>query len=52
MILKNNHFNAFYKDGTWYMSQICKMTKTDMIDDIVHEIAHSVEEPYGISHIW
>mgnify|MGYP003131392935 FL=1 len=35
--------NALYKDGTIYVSNI-QDSESDMIDDIVHEIAHSLEE--------
>ena len=38
--------NAFYKDGTLHISNIQQNTQ-DMRDDIIHEIAHSIEEPYG-----
>lgn len=38
--------NAFYKDGALYISNI-QDDEEDLYDDIVHEIAHSVEESYG-----
>jgi hypothetical protein len=38
--------NAFYKDGTLHVSNI-QDDAEDMYDDIIHEIAHSIEEPYG-----
>ena len=38
--------NAFYGDGCLYISNI-QDDEEDMFDDIVHEIAHSLEEPYG-----
>jgi hypothetical protein len=38
--------NAFYKDGTLHVSNI-QDNDEDMLDDIIHEIAHSIEEPYG-----
>ena len=38
--------NAFYKDGAIHVSNI-QDDEEDIIDDIVHEIAHSLEEPYG-----
>ena len=37
------HFNALYKDGTIYVSAT-QDDDADMIDDIVHEIAHSLEK--------
>jgi hypothetical protein len=36
------HFNAMYKDGTIYVSNE-QDDEADMADDIVHEIAHSLE---------
>ncbi len=44
---ENNNFNAMYKDGTIYVTNM-QDDEEDMIDDIVHEFAHSVEEPYGM----
>ena len=38
--------NAFYKDGMLHVSNR-QDDHEDMVDDIVHEIAHSVEEVYG-----
>ena len=38
--------NAFYKDAILHISNKQDNDK-DMIDDIIHEIAHSVEEKYG-----
>ena len=35
--------NAFYKDGVLYVSNIQNSNK-DMLDDMIHEIAHAVEE--------
>ena len=43
---KERHINAFYKDGILHVSNIQDNEK-DLIDDIIHEIAHSIEEPYG-----
>jgi hypothetical protein len=43
---ENRKINAFYKDGTLHISNI-QDNMIDMYDDIVHEIAHSFEEPYG-----
>jgi len=38
--------NAFYKDGVLHVSSV-QDNEADMFDDIVHEIAHSIEELYG-----
>jgi len=38
--------NAFYKDGTLYISNI-QDDEADMYDDIIHEIAHSLESALG-----
>ena len=35
--------NALYKDGVLYVSNM-QDNNTDMLDDIIHEIAHAVEE--------
>jgi hypothetical protein len=43
---EDRKINAFYKDGTLHVSNIQDDAK-DMYDDIIHEIAHSIEEPYG-----
>jgi hypothetical protein len=39
--------NAFYDDGSLYISNF-QDDEADMIDDIVHEIAHHVEENHGM----
>ena len=39
--------NAFYDDGSLYISNV-QDDENDMIDDIVHEIAHHVEENHGM----
>ena len=39
--------NAFYESGTLYITNI-QDDNEDMIDDIIHEIAHSLEQPYGL----
>lgn len=39
--------NAFYKDGALYVSNI-QDDNEDLLDDLVHETAHSVEEQYGM----
>ena len=45
--LKNGReFNAMYKDGAIYISPD-QDNEADLLDDIVHEIAHSLENEYG-----
>ena len=39
-------FNAMYEGGTIYVTNI-QDNESDMVDDIIHEFAHSVEEPFG-----
>jgi len=39
--------NAFYDSGTVCITNN-QFDEADMIDDIIHEFAHSVEEPYGM----
>ena len=43
---EDRNINAFYKDSTLHVSNIQDDEK-DMVDDIVHEIAHSLESLYG-----
>ncbi len=43
---EDNHFNAFYEDGTIHVTNN-QQDNYDMIEDIVHEIAHATEAPYG-----
>ena len=38
--------NAFYKDGILHISNI-QDNESDMLDDFIHEIAHSIESPHG-----
>ena len=38
--------NALYKDGAIYISNQ-QESPQDIVDDIVHEMAHSLETPYG-----
>ena len=42
---KNRSFNAMYKDGAVYISPI-QDNEEDLLDDIIHEIAHSFEKQY------
>ena len=43
---EERNINAFYDSGAIYVSNI-QDDHDDMFDDIVHEIAHSVEDAYG-----
>lgn len=43
---QERNINAFFKDGAVYVTN-SQTDNSDMIDDIVHEIAHSVENLYG-----
>lgn len=38
--------NAFYDSGTVYVSNVQDDT-SDILDDLIHELAHAVEEKYG-----
>jgi hypothetical protein len=38
--------NAVYKDGAIYVTND-QDDEADLVDDIIHEIAHSLESPYG-----
>ncbi len=38
--------NAFYQDGAIHVSNI-QDSPEDLIDDIIHEISHSVESKFG-----
>jgi len=44
--LKEREINAMYLDSAIYVSNI-QDDSEDLIDDIVHEISHAVEEKYG-----
>ena len=43
---EERNLNAFYSDGCLYISNI-QEDQDDLLDDIIHEVAHSIEEPYG-----
>lgn len=43
---EERNINAFYDAGTLYLSPM-QDDDADLFDDIVHEIAHSNEQPYG-----
>ena len=49
-VITRQEANAMYMDGAIYLTNDQDDDK-DMIDDIIHEIAHSVEELYG-HHIY
>ena len=42
---EERQINALYKDGAIYVTN-AQSSNEDMVDDIVHEIAHSLEETY------
>jgi len=44
--LRKQNYNAAYKDGAIYVSNN-QEGNHDVLDDIVHEIGHSVEDNYG-----
>ena len=44
---KDRKINAMYKDGCLYITNE-QDDANDLIDDIIHEIAHSLEEPFGL----
>tara|TARA_R110000824_G_scaffold11540_2_gene50344 strand:+ start:21346 stop:22047 length:702 start_codon:yes stop_codon:yes gene_type:complete len=43
---EKRNINSYYEDGTIYVSNF-QDSEEDMIDDIVHEISHSLETPLG-----
>ena len=43
---KDRQINAMYKDGAIYITN-AQTDNEDMIDDIIHELAHAVEKEYG-----
>ena len=45
-VLDDRDLNALYKDKTIYLTNI-QDSEEDMLDDIIHEMAHSVEEVYA-----
>ena len=44
---EDRDINAMYKDGCLYITNQ-QDDAADLIDDIIHEVAHSLEEPYGL----
>ena len=47
VFLRKRAVNAAYMDGAIYISNIEQDSEEDLLDDIVHEFAHAVEEKYG-----
>ena len=45
--LKKREVNAAFQDGALYISNV-QDDEDDLLDDVIHEIAHSVEEQYGL----
>ena len=45
-IFKKKNVNALYSDGAMYITND-QTDSDDMVDDIIHELAHAVEEQYG-----
>ena len=43
---KDRQINAMYKDGAIYITN-AQSDNDDMIDDLVHELAHAAEKEYG-----
>jgi Mlc titration factor MtfA (ptsG expression regulator) len=43
---RDRQISAAYKDGALYISNV-QADEADIIDDIIHELAHSLEEPHG-----
>ena len=43
---KGRQINAMYKDGAIYITN-AQSDNDDMVDDMVHELAHAVEKEYG-----
>ena len=44
---EKNDFNAFYDSGTICITNVQDDSR-DMLDDLIHEYAHSLEEPHGM----
>ena len=45
--LQDRQIQAMYRDCAIYCTNL-QSNEEDMIDDLVHEIAHSLEQPYGM----
>ena len=46
-MLANHDLNALYSDGAIYISNV-QDSESDLIDDIIHETAHSLETKYAL----
>ena len=46
--LKDRDMNAMYENGAIYIDADGVFDNEDLLDDIIHEIAHSLEETYAI----
>ena len=44
--LNSRAVNAMYKDGAIYMTN-GQSNDLDVVDDIIHEVSHSLEDKYG-----
>jgi len=45
--LQDRQIQSMYKDGAIYVTNL-QSNLMDMVEDIIHELAHSLEEPYGM----
>ena len=45
--LQDREVQSVYKDGAIYVTNL-QSNVMDMVEDIVHEVAHSLESPYGM----
>ena len=45
--LNDREVQAIYKDGAIYVTN-AQSDNTDMVDDIIHELSHSLEHQYGM----
>ena len=45
---EERQINSFYRDGAIFVTNY-QSSKEDLIDDIIHEIAHAVEEQHSVS---
>jgi len=46
--LKDRNMDALYENGAIYIRPESVVSEEDLLDDIIHEIAHSLEESYAI----
>jgi hypothetical protein len=47
-ILKQRDMDAMYADGAIYIRPDRVVSEEDLVDDIIHEISHSMEEAYAL----